>query len=65
MANFDQNMVFGQGVQGTAAQNALSISYIWIETVCYAVCGVLIFLFTVEKNLKEEQAAIAARKKGK
>ena len=64
MANFDQNMVFGQGVQGAAAQNALSISYIWIETVCYAVCGALIFLFTVEKNLKEEQAAIAARKKG-
>ena len=64
MANFDQNMVFGQGVQSAAAQNALSISYIWIETVCYAVCGVLIFLFTVEKNLKEEQAAIAARKKG-
>ena len=27
----------------------------------YAVCAVLIFLFTVEKKLPEEQAAIAQR----
>ena len=48
--------------QTAAAQTAISVSYIWIETVAYAVCALLIFLWTVEKNLPEEQAAIAARK---
>lgn len=53
-----------QGVaQTTATQTAISISYIWVETVCYAVCAVLIFLWTVEKNLPQEQAAIAERNK--
>ncbi|MCD8383184.1 MAG: MFS transporter, partial [Clostridiales bacterium] len=50
--------------QAAATQSTISVSYIWIETVAYAVCAVLIALFTVEKHLPEEQAAIAARKKG-
>ncbi|MCD7801347.1 MAG: MFS transporter [Clostridiales bacterium] len=50
--------------QTAATQSTIGISYIWIETVAYAVCAVLIAMFTVEKNLPEEQAAIAARKKG-
>lgn len=62
-SGFDQTIEYGAGVQSAAAQNALTVSYIWIETVCYALCGVLIFLFTVEKNLKKEQEAIAQRKK--
>ena len=44
-------------------QSTISVNYIWIETIAFAVCAVLVFLFTVEKNLPEEQAAIAARKK--
>ena len=52
----------GVAVQSAAAQSAISVSYIWIETIAYAVCAVLIFLFTVEKNLPEEQKAIAERK---
>ncbi len=48
--------------QTAAAQNAITTSYIWIETIAYAVCAVLICFFTVEKNLPEEQKAIAARK---
>ena len=52
-------------VQTAAVQNAISVSYIWIETVAYAVCAVLMLLWTVEKNLPEEQKAIAARKGGK
>lgn len=53
-----------QGVPQTAAvQSAISISYIWVETVCYAVCVLMIFLWTVERNLPEEQAAITERKK--
>ena len=49
--------------QGAAAQTAISVSYIWVETVGYAICALLIFLWTVEKDLPEEQAAIAERKK--
>lgn len=49
--------------QSAAARSAISVSYIWVETVAYAVCAVLIFLWTVEKDLPEEQAAIARRKK--
>ncbi len=48
--------------QTAAVQSAISISYIWIETIAYAVCAALIFFFTVEKNLPEEQKAIAERK---
>ena len=52
----------GVAVQSAAAQGAISVSYIWIETIAYAVCAALIFFFTVEKNLPEEQKAIAERK---
>ncbi|SHJ58011.1 MFS transporter [Pseudobutyrivibrio xylanivorans] len=59
---FDQSIVFGAGVQSAAAQSALSVSYIWIETFAYIFCAVLAFFFTVEKNLSAEQAEIAKRK---
>jgi GPH family glycoside/pentoside/hexuronide:cation symporter len=49
--------------QSAAVQSTISVSYIWVETVAFALCAVLILFFTVEKNLPEEQAAIAARKK--
>ncbi|MCR4999623.1 MAG: MFS transporter [Lachnospiraceae bacterium] len=61
-AGFNPNLVYGEGVQSAAAQSALTVSYIWIETISYAICAVLIFLFTVEKNLKEEQEEIQKRK---
>ena len=48
--------------QNVNTQVAIGVSYIWIETVAYAVCALLMLLWTVEKNLPEEQAAIAARK---
>ena len=50
--------------QSVNVEAAIGISYIWIETVAYALCALLISMWTVEKNLPEEQAAIAARKKG-
>lgn len=49
--------------QSAAVQSTITVSYIWIETIAYAICALLVFLFTVEKNLPEEQAQIAARKK--
>ncbi|MBO5621745.1 MAG: MFS transporter [Butyrivibrio sp.] len=59
---FDQTLVFGEGVQSASAQMALSVSYIWIETICYGICAFLILAFTVEKNLKSEQEEIKKRK---
>ncbi len=49
--------------QSAAVQSTISISYIWIETIAYAACAALMLLWTVEKNLPEEQKAIAERKK--
>ncbi|MCD8142729.1 MAG: MFS transporter [Clostridiales bacterium] len=49
--------------QTAAVQTTISVSYIWVETVAYAIDAVLILFFTVEKNLPAEQAAIAARKR--
>jgi GPH family glycoside/pentoside/hexuronide:cation symporter len=59
---FNPGIAFGESVQSASAKTALSISYIWIETIAYAICAVLIFFFTVEKNLKSEQEEIAKRK---
>ena len=61
-AGYDQSAIVGQTLQPTVVQGAISASYIWVETIGFAVCAVLIFLWTVEKNLPEEQAAIQARK---
>lgn len=63
MSGYDQNanVALGTLAQSAAAQNAISISYIWVETIAFAVCAVLIFCFTIEKDLPQEQAAIAAR----
>lgn len=58
------DVALGTAGQTAAVRSAISVSYIWIETIAYAICGVLIFLFTVEKDLPAEQAAIVQRKKG-
>jgi len=52
----------GIEAQAAAAKGAISVSYIWIETIAFALCAALIFFFTVEKKLPEEQKAIAERK---
>ena len=51
----------GRAAQTATAQNAITASYVWIETIAYAVCAVMIWFFTVEKNLKAEQAEITRR----
>jgi GPH family glycoside/pentoside/hexuronide:cation symporter len=60
-AGYDQSAVVGQTVQAAGVQAAISTSYIWVETIGFGICGLLIFLWTVEKKLPEEQAAIKAR----
>lgn len=56
------DVALGTAGQTAAVQSTITVSYIWIETIAYAVCAVLIFFFTVEKNLAKEQAEIAKRK---
>ena len=49
--------------QSAAVQSTIGISYIWIETVAYAICAALMLLWTVERDLPAEQETIAQRKK--
>ena len=62
-SGYDQNasVALGAAAQSAGVRSAINISYIWVETVAYVVCAALIFFFTVEKKLPQEQAAIAAR----
>ncbi len=51
-AGYDQNAdtALGLAGQSLSAKSAISVSYIWIETIAYLICAVLIFLFTIEKK---------------
>lgn len=55
------DVALGAAAQAAAAKNAISLGYIWFETIAYAVCAALILIWTVERNLKSEQAEIARR----
>ncbi len=62
VVGYDQNLTVGTDMQSAAAQMGISVSYIWIETVAYVICAVLLFLFfRVEDNLKAEQEEIKKR----
>lgn len=63
LSGYNQNADVAMGILGqtATAQSAISISYIWVETVAFLVCAVLIFFFTIEKDLPMEQAEIARR----
>lgn len=56
------DVTLGTLAQTAAAQSAISVTYIWIETVAYALCAGLICMFAVEKTLPEEQKVMAQRK---
>ncbi len=59
MSGYDQaaDVALGIAAQSAIAKNTISLGYIWIETGAYALCALLIFLWTVEKKLKVEQGA--------
>lgn len=63
---YDQAADVARGIaaQSAASQAAIAGSYIWVETVAFAICGVLLLFFTVEKNLPAEQAALKERNEG-
>lgn len=61
---YDGNLdVVAGAMQNDMAKSAISASYIWVETIAYGVCGLLLLLFTVEKNVKNEQLEIRERQK--
>lgn len=57
VCGYDQaaDVSLGVAAQTASVQTAISASYIWAETIAYVVCAILIFFFTVEKKLSEEQ----------
>lgn len=62
MVGYDQNLTVGADMQSTVAQMGISISYVWVETIAYVVCAILLFLFfRVEDHLKEEQEEVMRR----
>lgn len=66
MSGYNQNADVAMGIlgQSAAAQQAIAASYIWVETIAFAICAVLIFFFTIEKDLPKEQEEIARRARG-
>ncbi len=59
-AGYDQSGA--AAAQSGVVQSAITVSYIWVESIAYILCAVLILFFTVERNLPAEQAAIQARR---
>lgn len=53
--NQNADVALGRLGQSGGVQTAISVSYIWVETIAYVVCAVLIFFFTVEKELAKEK----------
>ncbi|MDR1092846.1 MAG: MFS transporter [Clostridiales bacterium] len=63
-AGYDARLADVSGaVQSDAVRRAITGGYIWARTAAFAIGSVLLLFFTVEKNLKSEQAAIAERQK--
>lgn len=50
-SGYNQNAVVGAAAQSAAARSMISIGYIWAETVAYAICAGLIFLWKVERKI--------------
>ena len=61
--NQTADAALGTAGQTLATQQAISIGYIWIETIGFVVCALLILAWNVEGKLQEEQRVIAERKK--
>ena len=61
-AAFQTAIETGVGISGGAI-SAINWSYVWIETVAYAVCAIILAFFIVERFLKKDQETIKARQK--
>jgi len=63
--NQSADITLGVLAQSAAVKSAISVSYIWVETVAFAIGAILILFWNVEKNLSEEQNLIKQRKESK
>lgn len=63
-SGYDQNasLALGKAAQTINAQVAIGVSYIWVETACYAIGAILLLFWTVEKDLAAEQKKMASGK---
>lgn len=63
-AGYDQaaDVALGTAAQSAVVQNTITISYIWVETIGFFLCAVMVMFWNVEKKLPAEQAEIARRK---
>ncbi len=54
-SGYDQNadIALGVAAQSAATKTAISVGYIWVETIAYVVCGVLIAFYTLDKKSKK------------
>lgn len=53
------NLISGSGQNA----GALTVSYVWVETIAFALCAVLMIFYTVEKHLESDQELILDRQK--
>ncbi len=65
MSGYNQSadIALGIAAQSTVTKSAISIGYIWFETIAYVICAILISFYTIEKDLPREQQAIKDRQK--
>ena len=57
-SGYDQqaSVALGRAAQSAAVQHVIAGGYIWAETICYVVAGILLLVFwTVEKDLAKER----------
>ena len=62
-SGYDQaaDVALGVAAQSAAAKSAITMSYIWVETIGFGVCALMILFFTVEKSLpKARQSGAGA-----
>lgn len=60
--NMFADVALGTAGQSAAVQAAITACYIWVETGAYILGAILIFFWTVEKDLPGEQEEIASRR---
>ena len=60
--NQTADVALGTAGQALATQQAISVGYIWIETIGFVVCALLILAWNVEDKLQEEQRIITELK---
>lgn len=55
--------IFNGITQSGTNVTGITVSYIWIETIAYALCAVVLLFFVVEKHLKKDQEVIKQHQK--